>query len=402
MPTRLQSTAACRAVAMRAGAGALRMRQAARWRSAACSPRRRALAENWQISRIGRRYRNLHQQRQLFAPSGQADSDFVTSLTAALDDQRRRARGSSSTARSARPRILYAERDRRTTASRPPSICPAASRRSRISSSSTRRPTSARPFSSPFGAAARQHRQRDRTIATRSRPIRSAPTSRACFGAIEHLLSGARRQLSGRSRASSAIRRPTCRTPTRTACTRIDELAGEPVGMDARVQPVLLRQRRRDDGDIGNGNSYTIQIGARDRCPTRSTRSCRSRCAAGYENDQFPLTELAASAIYGAGVQWNPTDRTQVGGFWEHRFFGSSYSVQISHRLPECRDQRQLRRAASPPIRSSRCPFRRAPTVTQFVDAAFTTRIPDPAERALAVEQFLAQDRAAADAGELR
>ena len=30
-------------------------------------------------------------------------------------------------------------------------------------------------------------------------------------------------------------------------------------------------------------------------------------------------------------------------------------------------------------------------TVTQFLDAAFTTRIPDPAERALAVEQFLAR-----------
>ena len=46
--------------------------------------------------------------------------------------------------------------------------------------------------------------------------------------------------------------------------------------------------------------------------------------------------------IYGAGLQWSPSDRTQVTGFWEHRFFGSSYSAQINHRLPRIALGREL------------------------------------------------------------
>jgi uncharacterized protein (PEP-CTERM system associated) len=94
--------------------------------------------------------------------------------------------------------------------------------------------------------------------------------------------------------------------------------------------------------------------------------------------------------IYGAGFQWSPTDRTQMGGFWEHQFFGSSYAWQISHRLPNAALSANLTRGLSSyPQLALAIPA--GTTVTQFLDAAFTTRIPDPAERALAIEQFLAR-----------
>ena len=87
------------------------------------------------------------------------------------------------------------------------------------------------------------------------------------------------------------------------------------------------------------------------------------------------------------------------GGFWEHRFFGSSYSVQVSHRLPNAAISANFSRGLnSYPQLALAIPA--GANVTQFVDAAFTTRIPDPAERALAVEQFLARLRVAADVGE--
>ena len=88
-----------------------------------------------------------------------------------------------------------------------------------------------------------------------------------------------------------------------------------------------------------------------------------------------------------------------MGGFWEHRFFGSSYSAQVSHRLPNAALSANFSRGLnSYPQLALAIPA--GATVAQFLDAAFTTRIPDPAERALAVEQFLARTGIAADAGE--
>ena len=108
----------------------------------------------------------------------------------------------------------------------------------------------------------------------------------------------------------------------------------------------------------------------------------------GYERDDFPLRSTS-DVVYGIGGQWNPGDRTQVGGFWEHRFFGDSYQLNISHRLPRAALSANFSRGLSSyPQLALAIPAGAA--VSQFVDAAFTTRIPNPAERAAAVAQFLA------------
>jgi uncharacterized protein (PEP-CTERM system associated) len=94
--------------------------------------------------------------------------------------------------------------------------------------------------------------------------------------------------------------------------------------------------------------------------------------------------------VYGAGFQWNPSDRTSMGGFWERRFFGSSFDWRLSHRLPNSAISASFTRGLqSYPQLALAIPA--GTTVTQFLDAAFATRIPDPAERALAIEQFLAR-----------
>jgi uncharacterized protein (PEP-CTERM system associated) len=110
---------------------------------------------------------------------------------------------------------------------------------------------------------------------------------------------------------------------------------------------------------------------------------------AGYDSYQFAAPTIKEGR-YGIGFQWSPTDRTQVGGFWDHTFFGSAYSAQINHRLPNAALSANLSRGISSfPQLALAIPA--GATVNQYVDAAFTTRIPDPAERALAVEQFLAR-----------
>ena len=110
---------------------------------------------------------------------------------------------------------------------------------------------------------------------------------------------------------------------------------------------------------------------------------------AGYQSYKFVGPSLQEGR-YGIGVQWSPTDRTQVGGFWDHTFFGAAYSAQISHRLPNAALSANFSRGLSSfPQLALAIPA--GATVTQILNAAFTTRIPDPAERAVAIEQFLAR-----------
>ncbi len=113
----------------------------------------------------------------------------------------------------------------------------------------------------------------------------------------------------------------------------------------------------------------------------------------GYDSYKFaaPTTE---SARYGIGIQWSPTERTQVVGFWDHTFFGSSYSLQVSHRLPNAALSATVSRGISSyPEVALAIPA--GASVSQFLNAAFATRIFDPAERARAVDQFLARTQLA-------
>jgi uncharacterized protein (PEP-CTERM system associated) len=119
----------------------------------------------------------------------------------------------------------------------------------------------------------------------------------------------------------------------------------------------------------------------------------------GYEKDSFAAfsssgevvpSQRNQGVIYGGGVNWRPTERTAVNGFWEHHFFGSSYNWELSHRLPNVALGANLSRGLSNyPQIALQIP--NGVTVAQFLDAAFTTRIPDPVQRAQAVAQFLAQ-----------
>lgn len=134
--------------------------------------------------------------------------------------------------------------------------------------------------------------------------------------------------------------------------------------------------------------SYTIQIG-RGILTYQFDPQLQVSVRGGYESTRFPLTGTE-DVTYGLGGQWSPSDRTNVVGYWEHRFFGSSYSLQISHRLPRTAMSASFARGLGTyPQNSLSIPA--GANVASYVDAAFTTRIPDPAERALAVQQFLAQ-----------
>jgi uncharacterized protein (PEP-CTERM system associated) len=94
--------------------------------------------------------------------------------------------------------------------------------------------------------------------------------------------------------------------------------------------------------------------------------------------------------VYGVGAEWKPSDRTTVAGDWQNRFFGSSYLALLTHRNPfTAFNINASRNITTFPQQLFALPA--GADVAALVDAAFTTRIPDPVERAQAVQAFLAQ-----------
>jgi len=59
----------------------------------------------------------------------------------------------------------------------------------------------------------------------------------------------------------------------------------------------------------------------------------RLSLSAGYEHNDL-LLESEDNTIYGAGITWRPTERSNVEANWEHRFFGASYNVAVENRTP--------------------------------------------------------------------
>jgi len=150
------------------------------------------------------------------------------------------------------------------------------------------------------------------------------------------------------------------------------------------------RQYYDTGSDTGN---YTLQL-VRGIDSYRIDPQLDVSARVGYEKDSFPaesaIGNTTEGSFYGAGAHWRPTERTDINGFWEHHYYGSSYSWTVSHRLPNVALSGIFTRGlASFPQLALLIPA--GVPVAQFLDAAFTTRIPDPAQRAQAVQQFLAQ-----------
>ena len=54
----------------------------------------------------------------------------------------------------------------------------------------------------------------------------------------------------------------------------------------------------------------------------------------GWERNNYASLEKESRNNYGYGFDWNPTQRTQISGFKERRFFGDGHRFSVSHRFP--------------------------------------------------------------------
>jgi uncharacterized protein (PEP-CTERM system associated) len=107
----------------------------------------------------------------------------------------------------------------------------------------------------------------------------------------------------------------------------------------------------------------------------------------GYEQNNYAIGGYSGS-IYGAGLDWRPTPRTILNGFWEHRFFGDSYRANFQHRTRLT----GWRLTGSRGITTSTQQLQLGTGIAaDVVDAAFISRVPDPVQRQQEVQKFLDQ-----------
>ena len=109
----------------------------------------------------------------------------------------------------------------------------------------------------------------------------------------------------------------------------------------------------------------------------------------GWETNNYQSINNEGQSIYGYGFDWTPTERTQVSGFQEHRFFGNGHNFLLSHRFPLSSIRyTDVRDVALIPNQSSTVGM--GTIYNQYLDQ-FASLIPDLATRSAYVTNLLNQ-----------
>ncbi|HEX2829548.1 MAG TPA: TIGR03016 family PEP-CTERM system-associated outer membrane protein [Burkholderiales bacterium] len=107
----------------------------------------------------------------------------------------------------------------------------------------------------------------------------------------------------------------------------------------------------------------------------------------GYETNNYASASQEGRATYGIGVDWLPGPRTSAHGSAERGFFGDNHEVRLTHRTPlsswELLDSRVV---TILPNQLAQAPVG---TAYDLLFNALASRIPDPIQRAQAVDRQL-------------
>lgn len=107
----------------------------------------------------------------------------------------------------------------------------------------------------------------------------------------------------------------------------------------------------------------------------------------GYEDNDYTFSHFRGP-IYGVGGTWRPTDRTNLDAWWEHRFFGSSYMVNFTHRMPRSLWSVNASRGITTyPQQLATVPG--GFDTSAYLNQLFLTAIPDPVQRQAFIDQFI-------------
>lgn len=108
---------------------------------------------------------------------------------------------------------------------------------------------------------------------------------------------------------------------------------------------------------------------------------------AGAERNNFTAVR-GWQSIYGVQMLWRPSERTELAGFWEDRYFGSSWRLGFGHRTPFVAWNFQSSRDVSTAPQAL-FDLPASANISALLDSMFITRFPDPVARAKAVQDFI-------------
>jgi uncharacterized protein (PEP-CTERM system associated) len=105
-----------------------------------------------------------------------------------------------------------------------------------------------------------------------------------------------------------------------------------PVGWAVEIDRTDLEFQGQSQQDTQGRRTQVIEH-ARTRATYLFDPTLEVFGTVGYEDNR--IGEASESGIiYGPGLRWRPTDRTNVSASWEHRFFGTAYALAFDHRMP--------------------------------------------------------------------
>jgi len=142
----------------------------------------------------------------------------------------------------------------------------------------------------------------------------------------------------------------------------------------------------RSDLNYVARSTESTQIG-RGRLVYQMDFATRISAIAGYEDNHFFLSDEHGT-VYGAAIEWHPTDRTGVNAQYEHRFFGASYAISLDHRTPlTVASIRAARDLSNYPQQLGTLPG--GADIQVLLNTLFAGRIADPAQRQTLIDQFI-------------
>ncbi len=108
---------------------------------------------------------------------------------------------------------------------------------------------------------------------------------------------------------------------------------------------------------------------------------------AGRESNNLGTPEKQSYKTWGWGVNWSPTERTSLAATREHRFFGSSHSLNFQHRMPRSVWTFSDTKSVSTDALTGGATAPR--TLFDVLFVQFASIAPDPVQRAALVDAFL-------------
>jgi len=113
----------------------------------------------------------------------------------------------------------------------------------------------------------------------------------------------------------------------------------------------------------------------------------RLNATGGWEENNYFALETRSNSIYGGGLSWKPTPLTSADYQYEERYYGPSHLADLQYRTPlSVWRLSYVRHATTQQQSLLTIP---AGNTAALLDAVFTSRIPDAAERQAAVTQFI-------------